>query len=414
MAERDVEDELGSVGGPHTKGISTAELRAVQAFEAEHGIDSSVRGPHTKDRLTRGNIKNVIQFSVNQEDEGTCAIVTAAKVCVYNVIGLGMDTTLTSEEKRNLDTITKIFELSSKTPLGERDLNGRLITPEMCSPRGYTLIVLFFYFYDWLKMHHFFPYYRPGPKINMTDDRGEPYFSKKKDLFDFLKLTKKRAGLQFTSSGWVMGITTPLERLVAPITWKMISVCTLNTPWSSDVPSFDEKQFQDLCTLIFKITKKFKIILTLRGTTVPLHDVMLVGIENGHLIISNSWGKPIDLVPMNELPSVELTLPDSRKQLWHAFQFTFLLPSIPSFEHSLIDLKTQYYAEDLEELITGIDPYLSEMNGHTFPEIIDEALLSALASDPAARIGGTKRLRKSKRARKSKGRYTRFVYRLRQ
>ena len=69
----EVQDELGSVKSPHTKGISKAEFRAVKAFEAEHGVSahSSVRGPHTKGHLTRGNIKNVIQFSVNQEDEGT-------------------------------------------------------------------------------------------------------------------------------------------------------------------------------------------------------------------------------------------------------------------------------------------------------------------------------------------------------
>ena len=141
---------------------------------------------------------------------------------------------------------------------------------------------------------------------------------------------------------------------------------------------------------------------------------MLVGIENSNLIISNSWGTAIDLVPMNELPLVELTLSDSTKTRWHAFQFTFLLPSIPSFEHSLIDLKTQYYAEDLKDLITDIEPYLTEMNEHTFPEIIDEALLTALASDPKTRIGGTKRLKRSKKLHKSKRRYTRFVYRLRQ
>jgi hypothetical protein len=127
--------------------MAAAELRDVQAYEEEHGVSSSssVRGPHTEDRLTRGNIKNVIQFAVNQGDEGTCAYVTAAKICVYNVLGIGMDTTLTPHEKMLLDSITRIFELRSDGPSVERDLNGMLITPDTCSPRGYTLIVLFLF-----------------------------------------------------------------------------------------------------------------------------------------------------------------------------------------------------------------------------------------------------------------------------
>jgi hypothetical protein len=232
----------------------------------------------------------------------------------------------------------------------------------------------------------------------MVNPDGTSYLSKKQELFDFLKLIKKRqGGLQFTSSGWIQRVTTALERLVSPINWKMISVCTLKTDWSTDAPTFTKEQFQDLCTLIFKITKKFKIMLTLTGKVIPLHDVMLVGIENGNLIISNSWGKAIDLVPIDTLPLVELTLPNSTKSTWHAFQFTFLLPTIiPECEESISDLKTQYYADDLQDLIDGIDPYLTEMNEHTFPEIIDEALLTELASDKSASIGGRKTRRRSR------------------
>ena len=80
-----------------------------QEYERKYGLsaESSVRGIHSKRRFTRGNIKDVIQFSVEQGNEPTCAYVTTAKACVYNVLGLGMDTTLTPEEKRQLDIITQ-------------------------------------------------------------------------------------------------------------------------------------------------------------------------------------------------------------------------------------------------------------------------------------------------------------------
>ena len=390
------------------------DLKNTTEFESENGMSSisSVRSSNTDRRLTRSNIKNVIQFSVNQGDEGTCVYVTTAKVCIYNVIGLGMNTTLTKEEKDLLDRTTRLFELRSDTELVDRDLNSLNITPETCSPKGYTLIVLFFYFYDWLRMNKIRCHYRRGPKINMVDDKGAPYYSKILSLFEFLKLTKKRAGLQFTSSGWIQAVTTALEPLVESINWKMISVCTLNTPWSSDetVKTFNAEQFQTFCRAIFEMTKKFKIILTLKGEKNELlHDVMLVGIENGKLIISNSWGNVIDLVPIDTLPLVELTLPNSQKVRWNAFQFTFLLPKIRGFEHPLYHLKSQYYAYDLDDFIFKITPYLDEMNERHLPQI-DEELLTTLASNPAAIIGG----KRTKRRRRNTRRYTRLVYRLRQ
>jgi len=387
------------------------DVKNTKEYEAEYGLSahSSVRGPDTESRLTRSNIKNVIQFSVNQGDEATCVYVTTAKVCVYNVVGLGMNTTLTQEEKELLDRTTRLFKLRSDSALVDRDLNSLNITPETCSPKAYTLIVLFFYFYDWLRMNKIRCYYRPGPKIDLLDDKSEPYYSKIQSLFDFLKLTKKRAGAQFTSSGWIQGVTTALEPLVEPITWNMISVCTLNTPWSSGAPKFTSEQFQAFCRVIFEMTKKFKIILTLKGEmNEMLHDVMVVGIENGKMIISNSWGNEMDLVPTETLPLVELTLPNSTKSRWNAFQFTFLLPKISGFEHPLYYLKRQYYADDLDDLIFKITPYLDEMNERPLPQI-DEELLTTLARDPSARIGGKRKLTKRRKLR----RYTRFV-RLRQ
>lgn len=386
------------------------EAEEAQEDEAIHGLSaySSVRGPASEGRLTRGNIKNVIQFSVDQGDEPTCVFVTTAKVCVYNVVGLGMNTTLTQEEKELLDRTTRVFKLRSDSALVDRDLNKLNITPETCSPKGYTLIVLFFYFYDWLRMNNIRCYYRRGPRINLRDDESKPYYSKMMLLFEFLKLTKKRAGAQFTSSGWIQAVTTALEPLVQHITWEMISVCTLKTPWSSDAPEFTQEHFQAFCEVIFKMTKKFKIILTLKGEmNEMLHDVMVVGIEDGKLIISNSWGNDIDLVPIETLPLVELTLSKSQKARFNAFQFTFLLPKVLGFEHPLYHLKKQYYADDLDDFIFKITPYLDEMNERHLPQI-DEELLTTLASDPSASIGGRKRTKRHRSKR-----YTRLV-RLRQ
>ena len=373
------------------------EAENTQEYEAEHGLSafSSVRGPHTESRLTRSNIKNVIHFSVDQGDEGTCVFVTTAKVCVYNVVGLCMNTTLTEEEKTLLDRTTRVFELRSDSALVDRNLNSLNITPETCSPKGYTLIVLFFYFYDWLRMNNIKCYYRRGPRINMRDDARQPYYSKMQSLFQFLKLTKKRAGPQFTSSGWIQAVTTALEPLVKHISWEMISVCTLNTPWSDEAPEFTQEHFQSFCGVIFEMTKKFKIILTLKGDNLILHDVMVVGIENDKLIISNSWGNEIDLVPIETLPLVELTVTKTQKTRFNAFQFTFLLPRVLGFEHPLYHLKKQYYADDLDDFIFKITPYLDEMNKRPLPQI-DESLLTALASDPSARIGGKRRTKRKR------------------
>lgn len=370
-------------------------LREVSELQKTTRPFSSVRDYHTEGRATRNNVHNVIQIIVNQGNEGTCFFVTLAKVCLYNVIGLVMNITLTPEEKTQLDNFTRLVPLRTDTELTSRDLEKLNITPETCSPKGFALIVLFFYFYDWIKKNDMRGFYHSGPMINMKAVDRRPYDIKLVKLFDFLKLTTKRlGGIHFIASGWIDVITTSLAPLVEGITWKRVAVCTLNTKWSSDIPTFTPEEFQYFCdNIIFPMTTKLKIMLALKSAdNNTLHEVMVVGIEHNRLLISNSWGSAIDITPIEMLPRIRLTHLGVTSD-WLAFQFTFLLPMIVP-----IEFKSQYYSKDLRELVDTMTPYLQDITTRTFPTM-DPVRIDELVKHERAKMLRTGGKRKSNRIR---------------
>lgn len=313
-----------------------------------------------------------------------------------------MDVTLTDHEQDKISKLTKLFPISADVDLVDRYLKDVGITPDSCTPKGFALIVFFFYFYDWLKHHDMRAYYSVGDKVMMKNKDATDYNNNIKKLFKFLKLTTKRLGGQtFSATGWIQEITTQAEPQLQMLTWKKISVCTLHTPFGIHSPTFTSTEFKSLCDVIFKITTKFKINLTIKGPEIRegvylMHDVMIVGIERGNLLISNSWGNFLDFVPVDELPSISLK---GNKMPWEVFQFTFFLPMVKP-----IEFDTQYDATDLTTFLAMMESYYPQMDILDSLPKIDPAVFDALAESPRAAVGGTKKRNKRKR-------YTRFVRR---
>lgn len=368
------------------------EVEDVQTFESSYGVsrDSSVRGPWMKSRLSRSNFEGVLPFTVNQGEEGTCVYVTLSKLLLFNLMGLVMDITLSEEEQAKITFLTRLFPIQSQTHSLDKYLKDAMISPESASPKGYALIVLFFYFFDWLKYHDMRPYYFFGEKVVMKNVDRSDFNKKMKDLFGFLQLTTKRlGGKTFSASGWIDEITRRVSPSIAHLQWKKISLCTLHTRFGN-VPTFSQPNFHQLCDIIFDITKKFKIMLTVRGIMnekYVMHEVMIVGIEGNFLLISNSWGTFLDKVNINMLPKLKLRIGND---LWSCvtFQFTFLLPFL-----SEIDFKTQYDLTDFDEFSAHIQEYLPQMDALNGLPQLDPALFDELASRPSASIGGTRKKR---------------------
>ena len=349
--------------------------------EARRMMNSSVRGYETEGHMTRRNYKSVLPFTVNQGDEPTCAFVTMAKVLLFNLMGLVMDIRFTEREQEKITTLVTLFPIRSDTSITDRQLKDAGITPSSCSPKGFALIVLFFYFYDWLKDHDMRGYYFEGDTLMMKTRDGHDYNDKLVELFQFLKLTKKRlGGHTFTADGWIQEITRHVSPHVSGLTWKKISVCTLNTPFT-DADTFSQYAFEQLSEVIFRITRKFKITLTLHRVEPPMHDVMIVGIEGNKLILSNSWGTFLNITPLSVLPRIALG-----KSLWNACQFTFLLPM---FEP--IDFQTQYELDNFHEFLGLMQHYYPQMDALDAIPKLDPAVLDALAASPRAEIGGTRK-----------------------
>ncbi len=374
------------------------ELSELQRY-AEQAMNSSVRGYETEGQMTRGNYRSVLPFTVNQDDKPVCAYVTMAKVLVFNVMGMVMDVTLTPYEQAALSTLTKRFPISASTDLVDRYLKDANITPTTCTPKGYALIILFFYFFDWLKKHNMRPFYFAGELVEMFNDDHTSYKPKLDRLFDFLKLKTRRLGGQtFSADGWIQEIIGRVSPELEIIHWKQISVSTLNTPYGRSIPTFHPEAFMRLCDIVFRITTKYKVILTVRGFMggkFLMHDVMIVGVEGNHLLISNSWGEFIDKVPIDELPRIILRVKDKAWVCW-AFQFTFLLPFLDE-----IPFELQYHLANFGEFVDKMEAYFTQMEALQSLPKLDPSLFDALAESPRAAVGGTRKSNRIRYGRKN-------------
>jgi len=304
------------------------------------GIRSKIKG-----YVTRNNQYTIFPFVIDQRDEPTCAYVTLSKVLVFNLMGIMMDIDLSPSEKTKLHRHMKGFPVTSNTNNASRFLKPYA----NCSVKGYVLILFFFYFFDWIKKNEMRPFLlksKPKPvEVSNLNGQGD-YKLKLKKLYTFLHLKIKRlGGTTFSGSEWIQTITTLLELHAKQLEWKRTSLCTLkNELFSKDSPTLSKSEFNRFCNeVILPITNQgIKLTLTLYSEEEGLHDVMLVGVENDALLISNSWGHSIDVTPIELLPKV--TLKHARTE-WVILQFTFLLPIEGD---RLKDLKPQYNLHDYE------------------------------------------------------------------
>jgi hypothetical protein len=381
-----------------------ASLAATHEFNSLWGVNSSssVRGVKTEGHNTRNTVSNIVPFVVDQGNESTCAFVALAKVLTYNLLGLVMDIELLPEEKRLLNNAIKEYKIDPTIPVFERDFY-KYYTPEKCSLKGFTLIVIFFYFFDFARNNGLSPSFNPGEKLEVfTKMSGKSYDSQLTDiLFPFLKLTKDRFGGNTpVAAGFVTGIIHDLNPKVRYLTWQKVSLCTFRTEFCTNAPYVGPELFQRFCNeVIFPFTSKLKIIITLAQNSEEhaLHDVVLFGIENDHILISNSWGERLDSIKISSFPLVSLTIPGNPPVKFTAFQYTFLMPITPSMRSSMSPLKEQYYGDDFEEFMTGMKIYLSRFNELDDIPKIEHGLLQELAKIPRNLIGGKRKNKRSKR-----------------
>jgi hypothetical protein len=337
-----------------------------QLFDDKHGLsaESSVRGRNTEGYLLRSSINSVLPFFVDQGDEGTCVFVTTAKVLLFNLVGLFTNIELTPSEKQQLDTLlsSKEFKLNSDTTYFDKDLQRY---HEQCSPKGLLLIILFYYFFDWLKKHDLRPYLILMNRDFELFTKNLTPFEKKMDFNHFLTLFPLRlGGLHFSGTGVLERFLPELHSNVEKVklNYKTVNICTLKSIYTENVVSFTEKEFEQLLTIITKLTSNnLRLSLTMLGPKKKdsrhhdLHDVMIVGIEKGNLLISNSWGQVIDKVPIEILPTIQLILNKKIITAFSAFIFKILLPVTDAMN---IDFKVHYDSSNFDDLIDKIDEYM--------------------------------------------------------
>lgn len=362
----EMEGEPAEMEDEHTKGAEKKPSRLTglkaseadgRAFAQKHGAKSSRE--NEDGYMTRHGQFTVMPFIINQRDEPTCAYVTLAKTLVYNLIGIMMNIDIPYSEKVKLNKFMHSVQLDTSVEKGELLLSKY----KKISTRGYIVISLFFYFFDWIHREKFKPYYVDSVRpLEMAKQDGKPDVEFEKALtarlYPFLNLTIERlGGKTFAEDHVVLPILRRLRGMAGILEWKRTSLCTLNNArYSRDCPTFIQEAFDALCETILYITRKgVKIILTLFSATRGLHDVMLAGIEGKHLLISNSWGHTIDVTAIEDLPRVSLRYA-GKFDGWMIFQFTFLLPILRG-SGMLHGLDSQYDLNDFGKFQSIITTY---------------------------------------------------------
>jgi hypothetical protein len=397
---------------PETGKPAPRELRAVQEFEALHGISSESSMIGISDHATRSTLSNIVPIVVNQEDGETCAFVSLAKVLTYNLLGLVMDITLSPEEKDNLDDAIKNFNIDIKRPVSDRDFH-KYYTPKNCSIKGFTLIAMFFYFFDFAQKNDLKPDFYPGDRLRIVHKPSMKSYDQILNdiLFPFLKLNIKRfGGVTPVAAGWIDSVTEDLSPKVEELTWQKVSLCTFTTKYCFTAQTLQIVDFQRFCDeVIFKFTKKLKIIITLsqHGSN-DLHDVVLMSKQKNDILISNSWGESVDRVNIASFPIVKLNVPGGSPLSFLAFQYTFLLPMTPLMVSTKKhNMQPQYYAEDFELFMTGMTEYISLMSDLDNLKKISPTVLEKIAQQSRNFVGG----KRNKRSKRKRFRYTRNIKR---
>ena len=310
--------------------------------------------------FTRSIPQNIIPFTVNQKDEPTCAYVTSSKVLLYNVLGLFMNISLTPHEQNLLDSTTRMFEIRSNIPIESRYLTMWGFSPDTCSVPGFTFIALFFYFFDWCRIHDMRPYFRKNGTI--TDSFERPY-EMLNDLNKFLTELPQRIDAKLpAASGWLEVLFEPLRKSIqkSRVEWTNTHVLTLKSEYTPRAVSFTQPRFKEFCDkVISPITAlSLRIIVHLQNTSLKdfLHAVTVVGIDSGHLILSNSWDTKIDVVPIASLPTVELHV-GKIKTMWKILDFEFILPLFSGYPRP----QFKYSSENIDDFIEFIEEYVSFM-----------------------------------------------------
>jgi hypothetical protein len=331
---RGIEDEAEMTKGMEAE-MTTPRLRGLKGEVAELQAEAKisgirgVRGQMTDGHITRNNQYTLMPFIVDQKNEDTCAYVTLSKVLIYNLLGLIMDIEVTYDEKMKLHRFMKSFPINSDVKIDDRDLT----IFHMFSRKGYILILYFFYFFDFIKKNDLRPYYLPDQLNGVTELTGAKKGNKDFNQTDLLALIKylkldigRLGGTTFTGNTWLHRINEELTIKARDLVWKKVTLCTLCCRFSTFSVTFPPNLFSRFCNeIILPITNQgIKVILTLFNPEKLFHDVMVVGMERDALLISNSWGSAIDIVPIELFPNV--TFKQNTTINWFMFNFTFLLP----------------------------------------------------------------------------------------
>lgn len=99
------------------------------------------------DKAPRGRyarMSDICSFPTDQGSDGDCAYHAYSKLFIRNVVSMFVDLDMNPADYSKMVTCITAHPIHTSEPLGD-------YSPESCSRKGYINIVLFYYFFNFLK-----------------------------------------------------------------------------------------------------------------------------------------------------------------------------------------------------------------------------------------------------------------------
>ena len=269
---------------------SKEEAERLTANAREHYTPvASLEGP-VRTRQSRIPAEMICSMPTDQGHRGDCAYHAYAKLIIQNMISIFIDLNMTPEDTAQMMACIAKDPIDTSTDIG-------VYSEKDCSLKGYKKIILFYYFFNYLRRNDIKDIGRPVMElIGTMHSRAAARLPLDNELFSQLRdeITQKSRGVE-----WAF-VTFQVDSRAISIVERILSL-------------------------------GLYCVLTLVSDT-GRHAVLLQGYDPTTLHIQNSWGKTVDSVPKALFPAITLSRQEFRCgsiQTLFPIPATFELPPLP-------------------------------------------------------------------------------------
>ena len=259
---------------------------------------ASQEGPGRTTRQSRIPAEMICSMPTDQGQRPDCAFHAYTSLIIQNMISIFIDLRMTHEDNATMMACIAKHPIDTSTDVG-------VYSAEDCGLNGYKKIILFYYFFNYLRK-------------NKLKDIGQ-------SVMELIGTMHPRAAARL-----------PLDSEMFSQMREEITVKAREVEWAFVTFDVDTRAISIVERIL---SLGLYCVLTL-ASDMGRHGVLLQGYDPTTLHIQNSWGKTVDSVPKTSFPVITLSRQEfrcERIQTVFPIPATFELPPLPTGALTPID-----------------------------------------------------------------------------